>query len=348
MVLFFLILVITILFSMKFYNQNGIDPDYMSIEKTKTIKGIFVFCVFLSHIKEQVSFHGTANQLVISFLFYLGQFMVTMFLFYSGFGIYESIKKKGKKYIHQFLTHRICRVYFHFGIAVTLFLFVDIWIQRSYTIPHILLSYIGWESIGNSSWYMFAIFVLYLMTYLCFQYLDIKKATPLIAMTALSLIYILVITQLKPDRYTNTFLCYVAGMWYSYYKEHIDAFFNEHYYSCFAAFMVCLSVIYVYMFVFKDIRIFLYNFASILFCLFVVIVSMKITFHSVILYQLGENTFWLYMLQRIPMMILKYYHIDVFNNYLYVILCFLITIMLTYFVKKVTTLSNRLLQEETS
>lgn len=104
---------------------------------------------------------------MIRFLDLISQLVVTMFLFYSGYGIYESIKTKAH-YIQNFLKDRIGYVFMNLVLGLSLYLILNVFIQRSYSLDHILLSLVGIKSIGNSSWFMFAILVLYMSTYFSF------------------------------------------------------------------------------------------------------------------------------------------------------------------------------------
>ncbi|MCD7948799.1 MAG: hypothetical protein LUG12_00870 [Erysipelotrichaceae bacterium] len=148
-------------------NKIGLDKEYLSIENTQAIKGIFVILIFLSHIRTYTTFDNTLDLAVIRFLDLISQLVVTMFLFYSGYGIYESIKTKAH-YIQNFLKDRIGYVFMNLVLGLSLYLILNVFIQRSYSLDHILLSLVGIKSIGNSSWFMFAILVLYMSTYFSF------------------------------------------------------------------------------------------------------------------------------------------------------------------------------------
>jgi len=77
---------------------KGLDKffyDYMEIQNTNSIKGIFVWLIIFCH---KSKYGKKKNYLHYTILNYLGQKVVSMFLFYSGFGILESLKKKGPNY----------------------------------------------------------------------------------------------------------------------------------------------------------------------------------------------------------------------------------------------------------
>ena len=132
------------------------------------INGFFVGLILFSHFNSYV----TTNMKFDSIYYYIfdkiGQLMVTTFLFYSGYGIYESIKSK-KKYIDNFFKNRILKLFISFFLALILYMLLNLMIGNSYSIKTILLSLLGWESIGNSNWYIFVILCCYLSTYLTFK-----------------------------------------------------------------------------------------------------------------------------------------------------------------------------------
>ena len=97
--------ILAMLLSMKIC-KSGIDSSYLSKAYTQPIKGFFVIIVFLSHVRTYAVFTSKTDLLTISFLDALGQLMVALFLFYSGYGIYEAIKSKGNSYIDSLLKNR--------------------------------------------------------------------------------------------------------------------------------------------------------------------------------------------------------------------------------------------------
>ena len=84
------------------FNCSGLFEDCLEKEQCNTIKGVSIALVFISHIASYVgasgyayeAFGDQAFQLIRSLL---GQLIVVMFFFYSGYGIMESIENKGRK-----------------------------------------------------------------------------------------------------------------------------------------------------------------------------------------------------------------------------------------------------------
>ena len=103
LILYFLL----ILHGMKPRDKND---DYLDKESTNNIKGIFAIMILLSHFRGYVNIDPTS--LYDRFISLIGQLMVAMFLFYSGYGIMESIKNK-KDYMKSFLKNRFLKTLFH-------------------------------------------------------------------------------------------------------------------------------------------------------------------------------------------------------------------------------------------
>lgn len=331
MFLFFIILFVLSLFSLKI-KWVGLDSQYLSKKNTQAIKGIFVIFVFLSHIRTYASYHSYFEQMTIQCLDYLGQLMVTLFLFYSGYGIFEAIKAKGQVYIDSIPKKRIGSTFIDFSFALVLFMILNQFLDIHYSLKTIILSFSGWSSIGNSNWYMFTIFALYFLTYISFKFIKKNCFFSLIVFSTLSLGYVYILSRLQPSRFSNTALCYCAGMWYSYFKGDIDSFFHKHQWFYYVA-LISIIAIYLFVYPYKGVRIMYFNGVSIVFCLMIVMLSMKISINHPLFIWFGQHLFWIYILQRIPMIALS--QIPQMNSYVYLYLTFFITLLLSLIINQV-------------
>lgn len=151
-------------------------PDFLSKEKTDSIKGIFILIVFLSHISEYFAAAGADLSAWHDKLLFLipkafGQLMVVMFLFYSGYGVMESIKKKGIEYINRIPRKRVLNTLLNYDVAVVIFAATGLMIGNEASMSSFCLSLTAWDSVGNSNWYIFIILVCYLLTFLTIRFL---------------------------------------------------------------------------------------------------------------------------------------------------------------------------------
>lgn len=347
MLFFLLLLLIITLYKCKF-NFKNFNKDYLSIEQTKCINGIFVIIIFLSHVKTYFTLEGIwYNSYYLKINTFIGQLMVTTFLFFSGFGIMESIKKKKEKYINSIPKKRILNTLINFDFAVLLFLLCGLFIEKNYNLSRILLSFIGWSSIGNSNWYIFAILILYAITWICFKVFDKNNLKGIIGTTILSLFFIGFLRVFKEPHWYNTLLCYPAGMFFSYYKNRIENLICENNKTYWFISAICLAT-FILLYKFST-NLLIYELMAILFVIIILLVCMKFSFKNKILNYLGTNVFWIYILQRIPMIILRFYKVHTYNQFLFVILCFILTILLTELVKlffKLLTLLGNFLKNK--
>ena len=118
--IYLLFIVIISLFGIKIYFKDY-NKDYIDKNNSSYIKGIFILVVFASHIIQYAKYNKPLDKVGLNFLLEFGQLMVTMFLFYSGYGVYESIKNKGKQYVNSMPKKRILNTLINFDLSVLLY-----------------------------------------------------------------------------------------------------------------------------------------------------------------------------------------------------------------------------------
>lgn len=331
MLLFFLIYIITCLYGIKFCPDG--NKDYLSIDTTASVKGIFILLVFFSHFNSYTALTSKTDLIYHQIVSSFGQTMVTLFLFYSGYGVMEAIKKKGIGYIDTFPSKRILATLFRFDCAVLLFLLIGWIFHNSYTLPQILLSLLGWESLGNSNWYIFVILVLYLVTYLGFKL--IKSENHILPFLAVAIMVALLVVlcwrfNIKPLYWFDTALCYVAGMFCSLVRKYWDDLIART--NRLTRFIIWAGALLLLDGAFLILKshgaIYTYLLSNVFFALLVVCFTMQFQIKNRILLWCGNNLFELYILQRIPMIVFQQLGIDQINIYLYFVLCLVVTILL--------------------
>ena len=256
-----------------------------------------------------------------------------MFLFYSGYGVMESIIKKGSDYINAFPKKRFAKTLFHFDIAVILFVIVDLCLGtlKNYSILEVLLSFTGWESIGNSNWYIFSILILYLITYFAFKIFKNKTSKAVWLVTVLTVVYITVLALVGKDAWWfDTVLLYPLGMWYSVGKDKIETLVRKKPINYFALLILCCTVFIVSHLLRSNII--CYEISLVALCAVIVVVTIKVDINNKILEFLGKHLFEIYILMRIPMIVLL--HFEVTNSYLFVAISFIVTLLISVLFKK--------------
>lgn len=328
------------------------QKEYLSIPVTNSIKGFFVCCVLLNHFHGFLTFDNLVDKPFCIFIYkVLGQLIVTMFLFYSGYGIMESIKKKGNVYIRKIPIRRFLRVLFEFDVALLIYLCLKDIIGSSYSgnviysAKNIVLAFLAIGNIGNPAWFIFCILIQYLFVWIAFSlFKDHKNA--LVLMFALNLAYMIscfFILSADDGRFYNTSICFVAGMIYSFSKYSIERIvFNNYRMVLLAAFCTYGGVKALYK-VFKNlllvvnfnfdtlINIVYYPILSLCFVFLILVISLKVKVENKFLDYMGKHVFSVYMLQFIPMYILRYFGVLKYNPYLFVALAIVLTIFIAHF-----------------
>lgn len=265
------------------------NRDYISKETSNAVKGVFVFIVFCSHFGGYIQ----------SYRFKMAQLMVVMFFFYSGYGIYESVKRRGTDYIKQFPKNRFLKVWLHLSCALVPYIILSLALGKPFSIKQTLLSTIGWSSIGNSNWFMFASLAMYALIYVSFILFRKHRVPALLMTTVLSVGYILVMKQYKESWWYNTILAFPFGMWYSFFKEKLEKIFMKNDFIWFIMF-AAFGALTLYTFDKRGGHIEYYEAASIMFAMTVLLFTMKVKIGNPALNWLGNHVFSIYMLQRIP------------------------------------------------
>lgn len=305
------------------------NQDYLDKKTTNTIKGIFLCFVFISHFisyKVQLQ-ENWIDSYGVTFIKYVGQLMVTLFLFYSGYGVMESIKRKGDTYIKKFPIKRILTTLINFDIAVIIYMLATrYFVTHPFSMQKLLLALIGWDGFGNSNWYIFSILILYTITYI--SAIIFKKREPrVIAIFICTAVFTVIMSYFKETYWYNTVYCYVFGIIYSAYKENIEKVLAGYKWI-----IALISSLFVFAacFCFKRYSIIFYYIYTIAFTAIIILFSQKVKIKNIVLEWVGKNLFPLYIFQRLPMILLVKYEYMKNNPYIFFAVALVITVIITF------------------
>ena len=292
-------------------NIKGFHDDYMSMAKTDAIRGIFIMLVVYKHAMGYLNglgyeFEALGDSVFASLFNCLGQLLVVMFLFYSGYGVSESYKKKGNDYLRSYPRKRILTTLLNFDVAVIVFLVLALVLGKPITVYQSLLSLTGWENLGNSNWYIFVILCCYALAWVVMRLSLPRSAYRFALLFALCLALLLILSRYKDGYWFDTLLTFPAGFLFSTYKEGIERFVKRWYWAVLGVLALLFLVqFYGYYNEFYLDRLNLtYNAFGITFALLIVVLTMKAGFNNKPLQWLGRNLFPIYIYMRIPMIIL--------------------------------------------
>lgn len=311
-------ILILFLFAVAAYNLklSPFHKDYMDKTSADAVKGFFAVVILYSHMGKYLSFSNSFIDILFEgFLTYLGQLMVVMYFFYSGYGLMESLRNK-PNYQKTFFKSRFLKILLHFDIAVVLYILLQSILGVQFATHIYIMSLIGWESVGNSNWFIFDILIFYIFFWLavtCSNIVKIKFLSKyvivftIVAVLCVFLWFFLFVSK-GQKWWVDSIFTFPLGIAYSLLKEEIDIIMNKTsvYYSVILG-GITLFVIWHY---YQNVDVL--GISSCLFALIVAFLSMKMKIGNVILLWLGKQAFAIYILQRLPMIILCHWGL---NNY---------------------------------
>lgn len=303
------------------------DGSHLSPEQTSAINGFFVLLVFLRHTVDYMDF-GAWDSIFVFVNQRLDQLIVVPFLFYSGYGVCCSIQKKGQRYVSQLPRNRFLKVWLHFALAVLLYHVLAIVMGKDYGPVRIALSYTGWDSIGNSNWYIFAMLYMYLATWLSFTVFQKNHHLAAGTLTALAASYILFMREWKGIWWYDTALVYPVGVLYGLYGAHFEKWLRNSLRPLALVGMgSCFAVCYLLRegLVWRELM-------AVVFALTIVLGTIIFKVGNPILKFLGTYTFEIYILQRLPMILLQG---RFSNQYVYLGASFVVTLVIAVVFKVV-------------
>lgn len=327
MTFLFALFCVLFLIGVKLAPKKEYFDDHISLQKSNALKGIFVVLVFFRHGAQYVSLDAGYEKVFYYINGCLGQMIVTLFLFFSGYGILQSIRKKGRPYIMEIPIQRAFRVWVHFCIALLPFLALQLAIGKKVTIKKFVLSMLCWEAIGNSNWYIMAIVICYLIAFVSFLVFEKNAAKATMLATVLVIVAIMILRPVRPGRYYNTLLCFPMGLWYALYEQRWEGFLKasklRYVVTTGICMLICLLANYL-----RDRNVIVYEVAAISFVGCVLLLSMKVCLDNAFLRFMGNHVFSIYILQRLPMRFFKNV-VDLTGNvYLFFAVSFVLTLVI--------------------
>ena len=297
----YILLFIFCFIELRFF-YTGYNNDYLSKNQCNAVKGFFIILVFLSHINQYILKSGYRPSSLSDDVYFhitstVGQLMVVMFLFFSGYGIMESYKIRGSSYLSTMPQKRILITLLNFDVAVLFFVLLNIILGKSMTLSQILLSFIAWDSIGNSNWYIFCILLCYSVAYIALT-ISSNLNRAILLVFCLCVIVMITLSFFKGSWWYNTMLCFPLGMFFFQMKSKVDLFIP----SIYIVILVSLTFLF---FVFRNCTLSMYamtyNIESMCYALIIVLLMMKMKSNNKYLQWMGQMLFPLYIYQRLMM-----------------------------------------------
>ena len=304
-------LIYIILCLLTFININikGLDSffnDYLDLDNIKSVKGIFVWMIFFRHYTGYYRRNKKEIFIIIDKSF--SQNIVSLFLFYSGYGINESFKIKGNKYIKT-LPIKSGILFIKSQIILLIYLCNNLFLGIKTSLKTYLKAIIFKKGIGNSYWFAFTIISLYIYSFISFILIKNQKYN-LFGIFLISIIcylhgiFVYNFYHKKQIISVDTIICFVFGFYYSFFRTHLEKIIMKNDITYLGALLIFI-LIYYYYYIYQNKNIYYISLKNGLFTLISILITMKIKFKNEFLNLLNSHSYSIYLLQRVVMIYIR-------------------------------------------
>lgn len=345
MVFFLLILLLIIFNGLSFSGAGEFNGNYLDKRNTTAVNGIFVILVVFSHYAQYTKFGGAFDAPYLALREHLNQLVVATFWFYSGYGMMEAIRRTEGRYVSK-LPVKFWQLLLKFDIAVLIFWAMNAARGSVFPVKTLLLALTGWETVGNSNWYIFAILVEYLLMYAAFRVCrglggDRGRIAGLVLFLLLTVAFVFAMMKAGRAAYTyNTIIILPFGAFWSEFRKPAEKLIMRSDLSYLLVLTAALGA-YILAFFRRGHGIEAYTVWALLFTFLLIAVTMKVSICNPFLEWFGKHVFSIYILQRLPMTLLGHFGYIGSHKYISLIAVFVSTMFIAVLFEKVT---DRLIQ----
>ncbi len=324
---FYSILAILLLFNAQMKGKKFWHEDALSLPVSKEILGFATVGIMLHHMSQTIQFAGE-DAGILWFMVDIGVCFVGLFFFFSGYGLYKSLKTK-ENYLKGFLKKRLLAIVIPFYVCNFVFIAGSALAGYSFEKGELLPYLTGFVLMNSQMWYLVEIFFLYLLFYVVFKF--IKNDTIACIVYGVCTILLMVGSLLLGhDKTTasgglwfhgewwyNATLLIWMGILFSKYEKQILTFCRKYYGIMVAAFAILTCIFYSETMHMLKTKGYWYEWESypgyaekfqtlavqlpfiICFVIFFVLLMQKIKFSNKVLQFLGEISLELYLIHNL-------------------------------------------------
>ena len=347
-----LLFALVCLFSMS-KTEVGAGFAYLSRHHTCFINGFFIIYVFLRHISEYSIRMSSLDAMFFELEGHImGQLLVSTFLFFSGYGIQLSLQNKGRAYVKDLVRKRFLGLLRNFALAVLIYVAVQYALGNIFSVQRVALSLVAWSSVGNSNWFIFMTLVEYLIIAVCYAaFSRYGRGAPVLATACVTLFWTFTICFFKEYYWFNTIMCVPMGMFLALFR---DAACRWQVRMGWRVLFIVLPLVVVgrelhvqsywwcegliHPYIASCLGTTLSNTGAVLFAGGIALLAgwlsvagfMPTRMGKLLVWCGGPALFYLYIFQRLPMLVGDHFGMAASHGYAYFILCLVVTVALAW------------------
>ena len=334
-VFFYLVIFVIFILSLRLKSRD--NQTLLEKPFTDSIKNLFIFLIVFLHMFNAIPYDGLLSNELLLFRKILGQACVAPFFFISGFGIFEGYKKNGSKYNKSIFINHFLKILLFSFLCLIPYIIYDVvtnGFRPFYIYP---LCSIGLATIGNPTWFVFAILFVYFISWLVGLIKFKKLYLNLVIISLFIIVYIVVLKLLHFEPYWyDTIIMFSVGGLFSILLKKINSLLSK---KVLSIFLIVLPLP-LYIFAWYELR--KVNFLdplgmfilSTLLIISITAFSKWFTAKGIVFLFFGKNSWPLYYLHLLFIMIFSSLSLNNTFQYLLIIVSSLIAAFAyTYFFK---------------
>lgn len=314
----------------------------MSKEYTNSLRGIFSIMVVFHHLYQYSGlFRETYIGLILQLL---GSLSVSMFFFFSGYGLMFSSKRQN--YISNFWSKRFLPLYCFYVFLIFLYSIWTYLLEGEFSITHFIQSFFFGKTVVTNGWYMqttFIVYLLYMFIFKCFK--QVKSQFFIFSSSIFA--YCIFCHMIGMDiHWYQTAPCVILGITYCYKKEFLDILLKKYAWRIF--FLSSLLFAFFLMLAQKNFMPIVFGTLYHIFFVYSAIVGSYILektslIHNNFFTKCGYYSLEIYVTHGLFLQLIKLKFITQMPIYVYILLVLIGTILMSVVVKKIHKLIASLL-----
>lgn len=139
----------------------------LSLVQAKALQGFLALCVVFHHCAQKVFFDDwgpTFSPSGLEVIALIGFALVGYFFFCSGYGLYQSCRKK-QDYLHGFLRRRVLPLFLVYFVCNTIYLVGRLAMGETFDALRLISLLCGLELANPNAWFVVALPIMYLLFY---------------------------------------------------------------------------------------------------------------------------------------------------------------------------------------
>ncbi|WP_022774730.1 acyltransferase family protein [Butyrivibrio sp. AE2015] len=252
--LVYVALPVILLWGAKFSGKRFND-GFLSLEQTKAIQGFLAICIMLHHIAQKTcaSWIQPQTRIVhgLDMFVPIGYLLVSVFLFFNGYGVYKSYHTK-ENYLDGFIKKRILPVVLALYTTTVIFFIARLLVGEKMDAKQVVLYLTSIQLCNPNTWYVIVLPFFYLAFYFSFKFIK-KDGLAVLATTAFVVLYMLLGTRIDHNDYWirgewwyNCVFLFPVGIIFAKFEDKIIPHLKKHYWVYLVAALLLFYPLYIY------------------------------------------------------------------------------------------------------